>query len=77
VEAEARAWLSGVFGGEEVPFALPPDFVWWIEEVAAVGWSDNPDDPYNDTHSTHARPDRGPMDMLAFIEHFIPEGVEH
>lgn len=33
---------------------------------------------YNDTHpwmSTHARPDRGPMDMLAFIEHFTPEGV--
>lgn len=46
VATDARAWLIDVFGEAEVPFALPPDLVWWIEEVAKFGWSDNPDDPW-------------------------------
>jgi hypothetical protein len=65
VADEARAWLATVFEGADVPFALPPDLVWWIEEVACVGWSDDP-----------ARPEAGPMDMLAFLSRLAPEAPD-
>ena len=54
LEAEARSWLAKVFPGPPVPFALPADLAWWIEEVAQVGWHDDPQHPWRSFYAAHA-----------------------